>query len=258
MWQSQLKDFHDSIRQWMQTESPSKTDFFEFFNRPLKGDLAERFSIYGNGFGVRSRAVLEECFELLPKVLAERDWLELGRRFSESVVASHPNISFLAREFVKYLKTTEPSNTWILNLAEFELETIRSFHAFNAQSTIGVERVMEVSDESIFRFQPSTRLCFNNFRIATAWIERAVPKVPDEGKEFSVLCRTMGGAVLARVCDEWEWKVLKQLQEGECLGAAIDSLDTEISTEQLLGALEYWLRNNFFWDLTAKNSSIIY
>jgi len=232
--QSSLKNFQRMI------DLPERDWDLSIFQKPASGRLEDRFAVYANGFGIRSKEAMEEVFELFPTYVGAEKWDEMGALYIQSYPSSSYSLGDIGNLFPQFLKENSADEVWI-ELAEFELRVWKSFHAFDGPRKISRETLTKISENSYFDFQASMSLNSMSSSVAAAWLSRSnfkgeISKV----SEYSVIYRT-DDRVRARILEKREFYVLERLKSGMNLSDALG--DIELKPEDLESWLHHWLRD---------------
>lgn len=239
---SLLSNFDRGIKDYPKRLRP------ELFQRPVRGDWEDRFSIYGTGYSVRTKEAMEEIFEFLSSAMKVEAWNQWGRAYIEEYPSRVYNLSRIGEKFPTFLKKNKKF-IWA-EMARFELLIAESFHAFNAISKISADRFSEINERSKFEFACSSILFETKWPIANAWKSQKL-KLPLKQKiEFSIIYRK-SDQVFVRILSPNEFKILKSLKEGKRLAIALKNLDKTFRPEQLSEWLHFWLTHNFFSDFCS-------
>lgn len=209
----------------------------EFLKPPFKGELKERFEIYANGYPLRTQSAMEEIFELLPKLLGEKEWHRLGGAY----VRLHPSKSYslqhIGEEFPAFLEKLDVDPKWI-SVARFELTIWDSFHAFNKSPESSLEKMNEIHGGSRFLFQSSAKLFQSEWNIAESWLNRVDEPQVERKKEYSLIFRDLADSLRVEILHKNEFELLSHLMEGLAFGDAVEALGL-ISGETLSKRLHF-------------------
>ncbi len=225
-------DFDRGIRNFPQSEFVRT-----LFKPPPRGSWKERFSIYGTGYGVRSREAVEEIYELLPNVVGEKRWLKLGGRYCNLYPSKSYNLGDLGKSFPEFLKHYRYPISWY-EVARFEREIDASFHMFHRAVEFGRAELSQITETSRFEFQTSCRLFSSSFQVAAAWQERANrPKI--RRKNENSLIYRYENVVRVKILSPMESEFLSQLMRRKTLGATVSH--SKIDSECLQRFIQFFL-----------------
>jgi|GEM_PF-7093528 len=241
MLKTQLSEFLALIESFDEEKSGETL----LFQNPPLGSKDERFSVYAEGYGIRTKKGMEEIFQLLPRVLGEEVWNALGLSYVRETKSLNWNLNLIGASLPEYMKKNSWNEPWV-ELARFELELYRCFHAENKELEFSAGEFADINDESVFLFQAGTRLFQTRWKLYELWkISRENSLKP--GDEFILIYQDAEGQATARLLPEGEYKVLSGLLIGQTLGEAI--ADIELTAEDLQCWLASWIEEVLFYKM---------
>ncbi len=219
------------------------TKWEDLFARPHRGNLSERLSIYATGYSVRSRDSMEEVFEVLPHILGESRWLNLGYHYTKAYPSRSYNLADVGLKLPNFLKKNKFSQS-VIKLAEFEILVWKAFHSQEEKFELKVENLERLNEKSVFLFHPSFKILSSEFKIAEVWQDRS--KAIARGREYSVIYRNhfqVGVDIISRE----EWMLLRDLHRGVKLAVALNRLKSEVKPKILSAWLHRWFDHRYFF-----------
>ena len=195
-------------------------DALDFLRPPHRGDLKEKFSIYANGYPLRTQTAMEEVFELLPKLLGEKEWHHLGGAYVRLRPSTSYSLNHIDESLPEFLSQMEVAHRWIV-VANFELKIWHSFHAYQKESTLRSDDLAHIDMGTRFLFQDSMFLFESKWNAAETWKGRNSRPVLKNRKEYSLIFRDRD-AVIVEIVEKNSFEFLTLLKTGFTLGEALD------------------------------------
>ena len=195
-------------------------DALDFLRLPHRGNLKERFSIYANGYPLRTQTAMEEVFELLPKLLGEKEWHRLGGAYVPLRPSKSYSLNHIGEGFPEFLSQMEVDRGWIV-VANFELKIWHSFHAHQKESMLRADDLTHIGSDTRFFFQDSMFLFESKWSVAETWKNKNERSALENRKEYSFIFRDRD-AVNVEILEKNSFEFLTWLKSGSTLGDALD------------------------------------
>ncbi len=192
---------------------------------PTRSVLAERLSVYRDGYPARIAEALDEAYPAVAAVLGEQVFAAVVGRYVETVALTAYNLNDAGAGLAAFLRTEVLSETlpFLADLAVLEWHVTRAFHAHDTPPL--EPRTLPWTAEdwagATLGFQPSVAVVWSRWPLFALWSAptRARELLCDQ-PDHVLVCRRGTTVRCESVCAD-EARTLRLLLEGRTLAEAI-------------------------------------
>lgn len=199
--------------------------------------------IYARGYVARLTDTLGETFEATWWILGDEDFFELARQYIKKNPSKFFDLSEYGAGFPDFLASFKQAEeiSFLHDLAKFEWTFKEIFHKRNmSTSVVDWSKSMSRGENAKFTLSSSVSLISSLFSTYEIWKVRSQPIENfgnmDWSKPEFLLVFKQNSQVFVHSLKPEEFLVVKQLAEGQTLGAAIEALVVEykdVTPEQI-------------------------
>ncbi len=215
---------------------------------PQGRPAGKRFDVYRNNVVFSLLEAMQTAFPAIEKLLGATLFREISIDFIRQHPPSTPILMFYGAGFAEFLQGLEPlaAYPFLADIARLELLRRESYHAADAAAiqpaalaAIPPERLVALH----FDFAPGMRLLTSDFPIVGIWEYNMAANAPKPAQEpqTALISRPEFDPVLTSIPAQ-TGRFISLMQQGECLGAAFDTIATQTPDFDLGTALGLMLQ----------------